>query len=229
MSEQVHAMFSDIASKYDRANAVLSLGIHRLWRRKAVRMSGAQRGSSVLDCATGTGDLAIEFARTVGKNGRVVGTDFNKEMLAYAPHKALDRGLDIMFELADAMKLQYDSNTFDVCSIAFGIRNVDDASIALTEMARVVKPSGRVVVLEFGQPRGAFGIVYRWYSKYVIPVVGKVITGKREPFEYLPTTAATFPAGQRFVDVMNNTKAFASVTTKRLTGGVAFVYVGIVR
>lgn len=222
-------MFSTIASRYDRANAVLSLGIHHRWRTVAVRMSGATKGSKVLDCATGTGDLAIAFAQSVGATGSVVGTDFNQEMLSYAPRKALDRGLTISFEVADVMNLPFANGVFDVSSIAFGIRNVDDATAALRQMARVVVSGGTVVVLEFGQPQGVFGSLYRWYSKHIIPLIGMMITGKRAPFEYLPKTAAAFPAGQRFVDLMNSTGMFSAVQMHSLTGGVAFVYVGTVR
>lgn len=222
-------MFSGIAQRYDRANTVLSLGIHHLWRRRAVQLAQVTKGSRVLDCATGTGDLAIAFAKAVGEAGVVVGTDFNEDMLALAPQKARDSGMKIQFELADVQNLRYSDSSFDVCSIAFGIRNVDDMDVALREMARVVVPGGRVVVLEFGQPSGVFGMLYRWYGRHVIPTIGKMITGQRAAFEYLPTTAAAFPAGPRFIEVMNRVGAFSSVRMQALTGGVAYVYVGIVQ
>ncbi|MFM8772156.1 MAG: ubiquinone/menaquinone biosynthesis methyltransferase, partial [Candidatus Kapaibacterium sp.] len=146
MSDAVHAMFSDIAPRYDLTNSVLSMGIHHLWRRATVKASHARVGSHVLDCATGTGDLALAFKRAVGPSGRVLGTDFNADMLSFAPAKAHDKGLEVEFEVADAMRLPYADATFDVASISFGIRNVDDPRTALTEMARVVRPGGRIVV-----------------------------------------------------------------------------------
>ena len=229
MSQAVHAMFSDIASRYDRANSVLSFGIHHLWRRATVAASGVRAGSSVLDCATGTGDLALAFKRAVGPTGRVVGTDFNADMLSYAPAKAQQRGLDVAFEVADAMHLPYADATFDAASISFGIRNVDDPRVALADMARVVKPGGKVVVLEFGQPRGIMGMLYGMYSRYVIPFIGGLITGNRKAYEYLPTTAAAFPCREAFTDLMTSTGRLTNCTHRELTGGIAFLYVGTVK
>jgi demethylmenaquinone methyltransferase/2-methoxy-6-polyprenyl-1,4-benzoquinol methylase len=222
-------MFSDIASRYDRANSVLSFGIHHLWRRATVAASGVRAGSSVLDCATGTGDLALAFKRAVGPTGRVVGTDFNADMLSYAPAKAQQRGLDVAFEVADAMHLPYADATFDAASISFGIRNVDDPRVALADMARVVKPGGKVVVLEFGQPRGIMGMLYGMYSRYVIPFIGGLITGNRKAYEYLPTTAAAFPCRKAFTDLMTSTGRLTNCTYRELTGGIAFLYVGTVK
>lgn len=236
MSEAVHAMFSDIAARYDRANSILSLGVHHLWRKATVKASGARPGMTVLDCATGTGDLAIEFAKAVGVpvggavgfQALVVGTDFNAEMLSYAPQKAAAKGLNIQFEVADAMNLPYDDDRFDIASISFGIRNVDDPATALKSMARVVKSGGKVVVLEFGQPKGLFGKLYRWYSKHIIPVIGAMITGHREAYDYLPKTAAKFPAGEKFVGLMLQSNVFSDVQARPLTGGIAWLYVGTV-
>jgi demethylmenaquinone methyltransferase/2-methoxy-6-polyprenyl-1,4-benzoquinol methylase len=229
MSQQVHSMFTQIAPRYDLTNDILSMGSHRLWRRRAVLLSRAQPGDSVLDCATGTGDLAIDFKRVVGPKGRVKGTDFNAAMLSAAPAKAKALGLDIDFEVADAMKLPYESKRFDVASISFGIRNVDDPNVCLNELARVVKPGGRVVVLEFGQPTGAFGAVFRLYARFAMPLMGQLLTGNRAAYEYLPRTAAAFPSGDRFVALMQETKAFSEQGAHPLMSGLAYVYVGTVR
>ncbi len=226
MSTQVRQMFAEIAPRYDLANQVLSLGIHRRWRRVAVRESGVRPGQSVLDCATGTGDLAIAFKRAVGPAGRVVGTDFCAEMLAIAPPKARQASLEVEFEMADATALPYPDGSFDVCSIAFGIRNVDDPICCLRELARVTRPGGRVVVLEFGQPWGAFGSVFRFYSRTILPWVGATLTGLRSAYEYLPRTAASFPSGDRFLTMMRQASAFDELKAKPLSFGIAYVYVG---
>ena len=229
MSTEVRQMFSSIAPRYDVANEVLSFGVHRLWRRTAVKLSQATEGRHVLDCATGTGDLALAFKRKVGPTGRVVGTDFCPEMLESAPAKAAKAGLEVEFQVQDAMALTLPDNTFDVASISFGIRNVDDPVKCLQEMARVVRPGGRVVVLEFGQPTGPYGVLFRFYSKTVMPTVGGLLTGNRAAFQYLPRTAAAFPAGERFLSLMDQAGAYSERAAHPLLFGTAYVYVGTVR
>lgn len=228
MSEKVRNMFADIADDYDRVNGILSFGVHNAWRKKTVLESGAKPGDKVLDCATGTGDLALEFKKTVGHEGSVIGTDFCKEMIEHAPEKADKKELVVEFEVADAMDLPYDDNSFDVVSIAFGIRNVDDPILCLKEMARVVKPGGRVVILEFGQPQGIVKYPYQFYSKHVMPTIGGWISGNREAYTYLPETSAAFPAGDAFLDLMDQAGVYSEKRAVSLTGGIAFVYVGTV-
>jgi demethylmenaquinone methyltransferase/2-methoxy-6-polyprenyl-1,4-benzoquinol methylase len=154
----------------------------------------------------------------------VIATDFCREMLGPARRKT--RGA-VDLAVADALQLPFRDESFDVASIAFGIRNVDDPVRCLREMARVVKPGGRVVVLEFGQPRGAFGALFRAYSRGVMPLVGGLLTGNRAAYEYLPRTAARFPAGEKFLDLMRQAGRFERSTAHPLTFGTAFVYVGI--
>tara|TARA_R110002124_G_scaffold284802_2_gene462484 strand:- start:2546 stop:3235 length:690 start_codon:yes stop_codon:yes gene_type:complete len=229
MSEKVRSMFADIAGDYDRVNTVLSLGVHHAWRKKAILESAAKEGDHVLDCATGTGDLAIEFKKAVGDLGYVMGTDFCAPMIEPAPGKAKENGLEIDFEVADAMNLPYKNNRFDISSIAFGIRNVDDPVVALKELARVVKTGGRVVVLEFGQPKGLIKFPYNLYSQYIMPAIGGLLSGNREAYTYLPRTSATFPAGKKFLKLMKNSESFSETKAVKLTGGIAYVYVGIVQ
>jgi demethylmenaquinone methyltransferase/2-methoxy-6-polyprenyl-1,4-benzoquinol methylase len=134
----------------------------------------------------------------------------------------------IDFEVADAMSLPYADNRFDIASISFGIRNVDDPKVSLQEMARVVKSGGRVVVLEFGQPSGIMAFPYTFYSKYIIPIVGGLLTGNRDAYQYLPETSAAFPAAERFTEMMANTGCFSSQEFHKLNGGIAYIYIGIV-
>ncbi|MCL2011769.1 MAG: bifunctional demethylmenaquinone methyltransferase/2-methoxy-6-polyprenyl-1,4-benzoquinol methylase UbiE [Cystobacterineae bacterium] len=225
MSESVRKMFSQIAPRYDLTNDVLSLGAHRRWRKKAVKLARAAPGNKVLDCATGTGDLALAFKRAVGPQGEVIGTDFCADMLNLAPAKATKAGLDIRFEVADATALPYADASFDIVSISFGIRNVDSPQRCLLEMARVLKHGGRALILEFGQPQGLFGSFFRLYSKHLIPFVGKCLTGNRAAYEYLPKTSAAFPSGNGFLELMNETQAFHKSQAHPLTFGIAYAYV----
>ncbi len=229
MSEKVRRMFADIADDYDRVNTILSLGVHHGWRKLAVAMSNAKTGDHILDCATGTGDLAIEFKKKVRDEGRVLGTDFCKEMMKSAPEKSRKKGYPVEFEVADAMNLPYADDSFDISSIAFGIRNVDDPIVALREMARVVKPRGKVVVLEFGQPNGWMKYPYEFYSQHVMPAVGGWLSGNREAYTYLPKTSAKFPAGESFLKLMQHANCFARMRYKKCTGGIAYIYVGTVQ
>ena len=226
MSAEVQAMFASIASRYDAANQVLSLGVHGRWRAAAVRISGATPGQRVLDCATGTGDLAIEFQRAVGQRGVVVGTDFTPEMIELARAKSPS----IRFEVADVTQLPYDAGSFDVAAIAFGIRNVGDPRRGIAELARVVRSGGRVIVLEFGQPPNrAFRALYNFYCQRMLPILGGAITGKQEAYEYLNSSAARFPCGDELVAMMRESADFETIDVRPLTLGIAYLYRGTVR
>ncbi len=220
---KIRNMFREISPGYDRANTVLSGGIHHRWRSRAVRVSGAKSGDTVLDCATGTGDLAIAFKKKVG-SGRVVGTDFVPEMIELARRKSAS----VEFEVADVTNLPFDSNTFDVASISFGIRNVGDPRKGIAELARVVKPGGRVIILEFGQPRSRlFGAFYDFYRKHVLPRLGGALTGNRDAYDYLESSTARFPSGEDFAAMMRESAAFSGVTYEPLTFGIAWLYRGV--
>jgi len=221
---KIRSMFAAISARYDRTNTVLSGGIHHLWRKRAVRAAKVQPGDSVLDCASGTGDLAIAFKKAVGPAGRVVGTDFVPEMLDVARTKARD----VEFETADVTQLPYPDATFDVSSISFGIRNVNEPRKGIAELARVVKPGGRVIVLEFGQPRNrAFSTLYTFYNRHILPRVGGLLTGDRAAYTYLQTSAGRFPSGAEFVQLMRDSARFSSVECTPLTFGIAWLYCGV--
>lgn len=228
--EIIRSMFAKVAANYDRGNSVLSMGIHHLWRKKLVKWSGAKAGQKVLDCATGTGDLAIEFKKAVGTEGKVTGTDFCAEMLIPAPAKAAERGLDITFEQADVTQLQYTDNLFDITSISFGIRNVSDPVKALKEMARVTRSGGTVMVLEFGQVQvPVFSSLYNFYSLHVLPKIGGLVTGQKDAYEYLQKSSAAFPCREGFLDLMKKSDAYSSFEYTALTGGIAYIYKGTVK
>lgn len=221
----IKQMFSEIAPSYDKANSVLSLGIHLLWKKKVVAMSGAKAGDAVLDCATGTGDLALLFKEAVGPTGSVTGTDFCADILALAPDKAKSKNLDITFEVADVTRLPYTDKAFDVSSISFGIRNVDNLDKALTELARVSK--SKVMILEFGQVTApVFGPAYNFYSNTLLPKIGGWISGNPAAYNYLNSSAKSFPSGQKFIERALNTGAYLNMTCKPLSFGIAYIYTG---
>lgn len=225
-AQTIKKMFSEIAPSYDKANSVLSLGIHHLWKKKLVSMSGAQPGDSVLDCATGTGDLALLFKSAVGATGTVTGTDFCPDILAFGPQKAKAKNLDIRFESADVTQLPYADKSFDVSSISFGIRNVDNLDKALTELARVTRK--KVMIMEFGQiTTPVIGPAYDFYSNTVLPKVGGWISGNPAAYNYLNSSAKSFPSGKIFVERALNTGAYSSMTCKPLSFGIAYIYTGV--
>lgn len=229
-SVKIRDMFDEVAPGYDRANHILSLGIHHRWRGRLVRASGAKSGTSVLDCATGTGDLAFAFKKAVGESGIVCGVDFSPTMIALARQKPEQSRHPVEFALGDVLSLPFADHVFDIASIAFGIRNVDDPAAGLKEMARVVRPGGKVAVLEFGQPDSAiFARFYRWYSRRVIPTIGGWITGKPSSYRYLAESSAAFPAGDHFVDLLHGTGAFSAVETRPVSLKIAYIYVATVR
>lgn len=226
MSEQVKAMFSEVAGNYDKMNDLFTFNMHNSWKRKLVRLAGAKKGDHVLDCASGTGDLAFEFKKVVGDNGRVLATDFCEGMLNYVQPKGKKLGLSVEVELADAMNLQYPDNTFDIVSISYGIRNVDDTSVALKEMARVLKPGGKIAILETGQPPKILLPLYYLVTKLLLPLLSRLITGNTSAYKYLADTASSYPYGKKFIQLMEQTQAFTDCQSKSMFLGASFIYLG---
>lgn len=224
-AQTIRQMFSEIAPSYDKANSVLSLGIHHLWKQKVVSMSQASSGDQILDCATGTGDLALLFKKAVGSTGSVTATDFCNDILAFAPDKAKKQNLDIKFEVADVTHLPYADKSFDVASISFGIRNVENLDKALSELARVTRR--KVMILEFGQVEApVLGSLYNFYSNSILPKIGGWISGQPTAYSYLNSSTKSFPSGQKFIDRAINTGAYSNMTCKRLSFGIAYIYSG---
>lgn len=228
-SQTIQSMFSKISSSYDCVNTVLSFGIHHLWKQKLVNMTDIKRGAWVLDCATGTGDLALLYKSKVGPNGKVIASDFCKEMLLLAPKKAKKKNLDIQFDLADVTQLPYEDNQFDASSISFGIRNVENLSKALEELARVTRSNGQVMILEFGQIQIPFiRSIYNFYSKRILPLVGGLISGNPKAYQYLNHSSKVFPYGENLKNKVLSTGFYKEVTVTSLTFGIAFIYKCIV-
>ncbi|MBV9851050.1 MAG: bifunctional demethylmenaquinone methyltransferase/2-methoxy-6-polyprenyl-1,4-benzoquinol methylase UbiE [Armatimonadetes bacterium] len=221
----VREMFDAIAPRYDLLNSLLSAGIHRGWRRFATRCAALQPGDSVLDVCTGTGDWAAELRKTVGPRGRVVGVDFSLPMLRHGDRRF--RAAGVGRAQGDAAWLPFASDTFDAATVAFGIRNVAEMGTALAEMARVVRPGGRVVCLEFAEPHpGLFKGLYVLYSRWVMPAVGGAISGRREAYAYLPASVARFASRARLAETLQDV-GLADVRWVDLTFGMVCVHVGV--
>lgn len=214
-------MFARIAGRYDLLNRGLSLGVDRGWRARAVRRCGPVRGRIVVDTCTGTGDLAIAFARA---GARVVGVDFTPQMLALAPGK---RGASsVLFVQADALALPFAGGAADVCCVAFGIRNLADRRAGLGEMARVVRPGGTVLVLECSPPpRSALGALYRVYFTRVLPWIGGRVSGDAEAYAYLPRTVLEWPEARAYQREMEEA-GLVGCGFERLTAGAACLHWG---
>lgn len=232
--EQKHAyvqgMFDAIAPRYDLLNSVLSARLHHGWRRIATRQAALKPGNIALDVCTGTADFAFELARHTGKAGFVWGTDFSLGMLKYGEHKRQERnlgGTNVRLALADTQALPFASNTFDAVTVGFGIRNVADVQAGINEMARVAKPGGRVVILEFTQPQNpVFGALYRFYSFRVLPLLGGLLSPRKSAYEYLPSSVEAFHTREGLADVMRRA-GLQEITVRDLTFGVVAIHRGV--
>ncbi len=229
MSEKIRLMFDDISGKYDLLNDILSFGTHRLWKKQvAAKAKAAANGSDgyYIDCATGTGDIA-EAILLADPNGSAIALDFSPKMIEYAQER--HDGKSIEFSVQDIMNIPYPDSTFDAATISFGIRNVDDPARVISEMGRVVKTGGSVIVLETGQPEGITGAIYRGIYKTVLPVVGGLIARNKSAYRYLPESAAAFPYGDAFKNIMKSTDRFSELFYDKKSFGVAYLYTGIVK
>jgi demethylmenaquinone methyltransferase/2-methoxy-6-polyprenyl-1,4-benzoquinol methylase len=222
---RVGAVFRSVASNYDLMNDLMSMGLHRYWKRFAIEMSGVRAGQSVLDVASGSGDLAASFARRVGASGRVVMTDINEAMLRVGRDKLIDQGLFAPLALCDAEKLPFPSETFDCVSVAFGLRNMTHKDRALAEMARVAKPGGRVIVLEFSKPWKPLAPAYDAYSFSVLPKLGKYVARDESAYRYLAESIRMHP-DQETLKAMMGAAGLERVEYFNLTAGVVALHRG---
>lgn len=216
-------MFDAIAPKYDLLNHLLSMNIDKGWRRKIVKMVAAQAPVSILDVATGTADLAIALKRTVAA-ARVVGADLSPEMVQIGRDKVARLGLDIELQVADVENLGFEDGSFDAVTAAFGVRNFEDTVAGLREMYRVLNSTGRVYILEFSVPKPSpFATLYKFYSRCVLPVVGKIVSHDARAYTYLPESVEAFAYGENFVSLLSQA-GFRDGSFTTLTYGVATIY-----
>jgi demethylmenaquinone methyltransferase/2-methoxy-6-polyprenyl-1,4-benzoquinol methylase len=218
-----------VAAKYDLMNDLMSAGVHRIWKRFTIELSGVRPGHSVLDIAGGTGDLAAKFSKLVGPAGRVVLADINDSMLKVGRDKLTDRGIvgNIEYTQANAECLPFPDNTFDCITIAFGLRNVTDKDAALRSMLRVLKPGGRLLVLEFSKPRNELlSKAYDAYSFNVLPAIGKLITDDADSYRYLAESIRMHPDQDTLKDMMVEA-GFTRCEYHNMTGGVVAVHKGL--
>jgi ubiquinone/menaquinone biosynthesis methyltransferases len=231
VEEKVHLVadvFHSVASKYDMMNDMMSFGIHRLWKRYTVEMSGVRAGQRVLDLAGGTGDLAMKFSRIVGPTGQVVLADINASMLEVGRKRLVDEGIvgNVEYAQVNAECLPFPDNHFDLITIAFGLRNVTDKDKALASMHRVLKPGGRLLVLEFSKPAvPGLSPLYDLYSFTMLPMMGKIIAGDSESYRYLAESIRMHPDQETLKGMMENA-GFDRVEFFNLSGGIVALHRG---
>ena len=226
---RVADVFHSVADSYDLMNDLMSGGIHRLWKRMTIEMSGVRPGHTVLDIAGGTGDLAAKFSRIVGPEGTVVLADINDSMLKVGRDRLVDRGVvnNVQFSQADAQHLPFPDNTFDVITIAFGLRNVTDKALALDSMYRVLKPGGRLLILEFSKPKNEIlSKVYDTYSFSVLPKLGKLFANDADSYQYLAESIRMHPDQRTLLDMLDSA-GFASTDFHNMTGGIVALHRGV--
>ena len=225
-ASRVRGVFDSVASRYDIMNDLMSMGMHRAWKAYTVAVANLKAGDYVLDIAGGTGDLARAFARKVGDRGMVVHTDINEAMLRQGRDRLLDEGLILPTGLCDAEALPFKSGSFDLVSVAFGLRNMTHKDKALAEMCRVLKPGGRLLVLEFSKVAAPLQKPYDWYSFKILPRIGQLIAGDAESYRYLAESIRMHP-GQQELKALMKTAGFGHVDVHNLSAGVVALHAGI--
>ncbi len=225
-SRRVGGVFDSVAPRYDLMNDLLSMGLHRLWKSYTVAVAAVKPGDHVLDVAGGTGDLARAFARQVGALGTVVHTDINAAMLAVGRDRLIDEGLALPTVVCDAEAMPFAQGSFDVVSVAFGLRNMTHKELALKEMARVLRPGGKLLVLEFSKPAAALQRPYDWYSFKVMPLIGKWVAKDEASYRYLAESIRVHP-DQATLKAMMKDAGFGHVDVHNLAGGVVALHVGL--
>ncbi len=225
-ARRVRGVFDSVAPKYDLMNDLMSMGLHRAWKAYTVLVANVREGARVLDIAGGTGDLALAFARKAGKSGRVILTDINEAMLHTGRDRLIDAGWPLPAVACDAEKLPFASDQFDLVSVAFGLRNMTHMDVALTEMNRVLKPGGRLLVLEFSRVAKPLARAYDWYSFKVLPKLGQLVAADEASYRYLAESIRMHP-GQEELKALMIKSGFGHVDYHNLTGGMVALHVAI--
>jgi len=225
-AQRVRGVFDSVATRYDLMNDLMSMGLHRAWKAYTVMVANVGEGSRVLDIAGGTGDLALAFSKKVGAGGQVVHTDINEAMLRTGRDRLLDAGVALPTLVCDAEKLPFPSDHFDVVTVAFGLRNMTHKDLALKEMNRVLKPRGKLLVLEFSKVAKPLAKAYDWYSFNVLPRLGKLVAGDDASYRYLAESIRMHPAQDELKTLMKE-GGFGHVDYHNMTGGVVALHVGI--
>ena len=225
-ARRVRGVFDSVAPRYDVMNDLMSLGLHRAWKAYTVLVADVRPGQRVLDIAGGTGDLAQAFARKVGSEGLVVHTDINASMLRVGRDRLLDAGVVLPTVVCDAEKLPFESESFDRVSVGFGLRNMTHKETALAEMHRVLRPGGKLLVLEFSKVAKPLERAYDWYSFQVLPRIGRLVARDEASYRYLAESIRMHP-GQEELKAMMRKAGFGHVDYHNLTGGVAALHVAI--
>ena len=225
-ARRVRSVFDSVAPKYDVMNDLMSMGLHRAWKAYTVLVANVKEGQQVLDIAGGTGDLAMAFAPKVGTTGRVVHTDINESMLREGRNRLIDAGVNLPTLVCDAEHLPFGDDHFDVVTVAFGLRNMTHKDNALREMNRVLKPGGKLLVLEFSKVAKPLEKLYDWYSFKVLPKIGKLVANDDASYQYLAESIRMHPSQEELKTLMKNT-GFGHVDYHNMSGGVVALHVGI--
>jgi len=225
-ARHVRGVFDSVASKYDVMNDLMSGGLHRAWKAYTVMVANLREGSKVLDIAGGTGDLSLAFSKKVGASGEVVHTDINEAMLRVGRSRLIDKGVLLPTLVCDAEQLPFPDAHFDVVSVAFGLRNMTHKDAALREMCRVLKPGGRLLVLEFSRVAKPLTKAYDWYSFKVLPTLGKLVAGDDASYRYLAESIRMHPSQDELKTLMKQC-GFGHVDYHNMTGGIVALHVGI--
>lgn len=225
-ARKVRGVFDSVASKYDIMNDLMSAGLHRAWKAYTVLVADIKPGYKVLDIAGGTGDLDLAFAKKVGRHGQVVHTDINEAMLRTGRDRLVDHGVILPTVVCDAEKLPFPNDYFDVVTVAFGLRNMTHKDLALQEMNRVIRPGGKLLVLEFSKIAQPLEKAYDWYSFNVLPKLGSFIAGDAESYKYLAESIRMHP-GQEELKTMMKEAHFGHVDYHNMSAGIVALHVGI--
>ena len=225
-ARHVRGVFDSVAPKYDLMNDLMSAGLHRAWKAYTVMVANVSEGDQVLDIAGGTGDLALAFAKKVGASGRVVHTDINEAMLRTGRDRLLDAGVTLPTTVCDAERLPFADNQFNLVTVAFGLRNMTHKDVALAEMCRVLKPGGKLLVLEFSKVAKPLQKAYDWYSFKVLPQLGRLVAGDDASYRYLAESIRMHPDQDQLKSLMQKS-GFGHVDYHNLSGGMVALHVGI--